>query len=161
MPRRCDECGSEMRQPAPETVPYRCGIPDVYLVDVSVSRCCRCDGYEVTVPNVEGLHRQIALLVAQQDSLRVQEVRFLRKYLGWAQKDMAEHFEVDPATVSRWENGHQPMSKPYQKLLRLLVQQGPLKNDYTLDCARHEQDAKCFRLVDAGECSEEWLPAAK
>lgn len=154
MPRRCDNCGSEMRPPAQETVPYRCGIPDVHLMQVDVHRCPECDNYVVDVPNVEELHRQIALLVAEQPDLGPAEIKFLRKYLGWAQKDLAAYFEVDPATASRWEGGHQPMSKPYQKLLKLLTQHGPLKNDYTLDCIQH---TRRFELVKSDR-EEHWRP---
>lgn len=97
------------------------GLPDVRLQDVEVSRCPRCGETEVAIPNIEGLHRAIAMsLVGKRQRLMPHEVRFLRKYLGLSQADFAARIGADPDTVSRWET-RGPIGTQADKLLRLMV----------------------------------------
>ncbi len=51
----------------------------------------------------------------------VTKLRQLRKRQGWTQRDLAEHLEVDPMTVSRWERGlSHPQRAVAQRLQTLL-----------------------------------------
>ena len=108
-----------------------CGLSNVMLVAVPVARCPRCGNYEVSIPNIEGLHRLIArTLIEKKTRLRGEEVRYLRKSLGWSGRDFARHMGVAEETVSRWENDAAPIGPQADRLLRLMVAQGRLTNRY-------------------------------
>jgi putative zinc finger/helix-turn-helix YgiT family protein len=126
----CVMCGAPMGDPVGETVAYDCGLPNVAVAGAVVSRCPSCGEQEVQIPNVAGLHEALALaLVSRPGPLSVEEIRFLRKYLGWSGRDFARHFEVADATVSRWENGKRNMPAQSQTLLRRFVRHGPVERD--------------------------------
>ena len=98
------------------------GLPHVTLQQVEVSRCPVCGETEVAIPHIEALHRAIAaVLVQKRARLAPEEIRYLRKYLGWSGVDFAAHMGVTPETVSRWERGTTPMGGQADRLLRLLV----------------------------------------
>jgi putative zinc finger/helix-turn-helix YgiT family protein len=126
---KCLQCGAKMKT-AREDVNYGdAGIPDVLLLDVEVSRCPKCGEYEIAVPHVEELHRELAFaIVRRRQRLSGIEFRFLRKYLGYSATDFARTIDVDKATVSRWENGHDAIGPLADRLLRLMVlRQRPIK----------------------------------
>jgi DNA-binding transcriptional regulator YiaG len=60
-------------------------------------------------------------VAARTGRLASEEIRFLRKWLGWSGVDFAAHMGVDPATVSRWENDSLQMGGSAERLLRLMV----------------------------------------
>jgi putative zinc finger/helix-turn-helix YgiT family protein len=127
----------------------RCGLPHVTLVNDEVRRCRKCGEYEVVIPQIEQLHRLLAFVLARkQERLTPDEVRYLRKYLGWSGKDFAEHFGVTQETVSRWEQGKAPMSAQADRLLRLMVVYQEPAADYSLDVMKDvaTKDAKPLRL---------------
>jgi transcriptional regulator with XRE-family HTH domain len=86
----------------------------------------------------------------------------LRKSLGWSGGDFARRMGVDPATVSRWENGAQDIGQVAERLLRLLVSvAGPVLG-YSLDdladsAGAPETDAAPIRLARS---SRGWKPVA-
>jgi len=110
------------------------GLPHVTLQQVEVSRCPCCGETEVSIPRIEALHRAIAAALARKPArLAPEEIRYLRKYLGWSGVDFAARMGVTPATVSRWEHGTGPMGNTADRLLRLLVvHQAPVQ-DYSAD----------------------------
>lgn len=118
----CDACGAPLHPPVVESTRYRCGLPNVTLTNVQVQRCSACDNAVVDIPNLAGLHKQLAYVVANQgDRLSAAEFRFLRKYLGWSGVDSAKRLGSTPESVSRWENGRAPIPGPTERLLRVLV----------------------------------------
>lgn len=119
---KCDSCGARMKS-ARENYRYdECGLDSVTLMDVEVRRCPECGEYEVDIPRMDELHRLIAQMVASKSPrLTAQEVRFLRKYLGFSGVDFAATLDVTPETVSRWENGKKQMSPVAERALRLMV----------------------------------------
>lgn len=137
----CLECGGPMREKR-EIVPYL-GLPGVRLETV-VARCPKCGGYEVRIPNMEGLHRAIARsVVAKAARLSGPEVRFLRKMLGWSGADFAAHMGVSAETVSRWETGRTPIGAQADRLLRLMVMSRDPVEDYRkLDLLKSVAKAK-------------------
>ncbi len=77
-----------------------------------------------TIPDPEGLHRALSLhIVHANRALFAQEVRFLRKYLGWSADHLSAVMGVDPKTISRWENGRQKLGPVAERFLRILVLQ--------------------------------------
>ena len=100
-----------------------CGLPNVWLRN----------GYEVhetpygssvSIHNVEGLHRAIGLdLVNRKPQLSGDEVRFLRKELDMSQVLLAHLLGVGETSVRHWESGRQTITKPAERVLRLLYRE--------------------------------------
>jgi putative zinc finger/helix-turn-helix YgiT family protein len=110
------------------------GLPNVTLVGIEVHRCPHCGEHEAVIPKIEELHRVIATTTARKaPRLAREEIRLLRKYLGWSGGDFAEHMGVSPETVSRWENGSAPMGATAERLLRLAALTLEPTSDYSLD----------------------------
>jgi putative transcriptional regulator len=118
----CMECGSQMKTKRENYKYDASGLRGITLIDVEVSRCGECGEEEVTIQNIEGLHRAIALTIVQKrEKLAGDEIRFLRKYLGLSGGDFAEHIGVSMETVSRWEHDRTPMGVTADRFLRWLV----------------------------------------
>lgn len=157
----CLECGGTMKVRR-ENVKYDAsGLPGVTLADVVVSRCVACGEVEVSIPNIEGLHKTIALVLAQKrERLVGVEVRFLRKYLGFSGTDFASHIGVAPETVSRWEQGVSAMGLAAERLLRwMVVTRDPISH-YPLDMLTRVavDDPKVSRIA-MRVFHGEWQPA--
>jgi putative zinc finger/helix-turn-helix YgiT family protein len=157
----CPSCDGKMRV-AKENFNYSsCGLPYITLQNVEVRRCEECGEDEVVIPKIDLLHQAIATsLIAKRNRLTAAEVRFLRKYLGWSGVDFARHMGVAPETVSRWENGREPIGGVAERLLRLMVAtRGPAR-DYALDTlAELEDEAAPTRLKLAVDRTG-WHPEA-
>lgn len=121
---KCSTCGSEMSAPTrTDGVRYPCGLRDVRLNGVLVHSCPGCGEKEVDVPNIAGLHRCLAEAVGTKPGrLAPDEIRFLRKHLGWSGADFARRFRTTPQTVTRWEKGEIKMKTQAELLLRVLAQ---------------------------------------
>jgi putative zinc finger/helix-turn-helix YgiT family protein len=123
------------------------GLPGITLVGVEVSRCPNCGAFEVSIPHIEELHRLLAHEVAARtERLASEEIRFLRKWLGWSGVDFAAHMGVDPATVSRWENDSLQMGGSAERLLRLMVATREPIQSYSLDMLKQISDTKATPL---------------
>jgi putative zinc finger/helix-turn-helix YgiT family protein len=107
---KCIACQTKMTT-ARETYLYKSsGLPNVTLKDIEVSRCPSCGEYEVAIPHVEALHHALALaVISKRARLTSEEVRFLRKFLGWTGEDTASTLGVTRETVSQWEDGASPV----------------------------------------------------
>lgn len=119
----CIVCGGEMGPPVRANVPYQ-SLPGVTLCGVEVRECAECGEQETAIPRIDELDMLLARLVAKRPSrLTGPEVRFLRKVMGWSGRAFAKLIGVAPETVSRWENGHEPIGSMADRLLRVLVTQ--------------------------------------
>ena len=127
----CLECGTPMRTRKENYRYDECGLKYVTLAGVEVARCTRCGNYEISIPHIEELHRLLAkVLIEKSTRFTGNEVRFLRKSLGWSGSDFAKHMGVTVETVSRWENDAAPIGPQADRLLRFLVAQGRLTTKY-------------------------------
>jgi putative zinc finger/helix-turn-helix YgiT family protein len=123
--KKCPECGTSMRTRRENYRYDECGLTNITLVGLAVARCPKCGNYEVSIPRIEQLHRLISrALIEKATRFRGEEVRFLRKSLGWSGPDFARHMGVADETVSRWENDAAPIGPQADRLLRLMVAQG-------------------------------------
>lgn len=125
------------------------GLPGITLLNVEVSRCAECGEFEVSIPNIDGLHKALAtVLVQKRERLVGAEIRFLRKYLGFSGVDFAEHLGVTPETVSRWEQGSTAMGVTADRFLRWLVLTRDPVSRYPLDLLKEVavEDARASRL---------------
>lgn len=128
---KCTECGTAMKTRRENYRYDECGLKFVTLVGLEVSRCPKCTNYEISIPRIEGLHRLMArVLIDKVTRFTGDEVRFLRKSLGWSGSDFAKHMGVAGETVSRWENDAVPIGPQADRLLRLMVAQGTLTTKY-------------------------------
>jgi len=74
----------------------------------------------ISVPHVEGLVAAIAVARALCPiQLEGAEVKFVRRAIGLSGKDFAEGLGLDPATLSRWENGKQEVGAWADKQVRM------------------------------------------
>jgi putative zinc finger/helix-turn-helix YgiT family protein len=159
----CLICGTPMTTRRENYQYTASGLRYVTLHNVEVSRCPQCGETEVAIPQIEGLHRAIATaLVRKATRLAPEEIRFLRKYLGWSGVDFAAHMGTTPATVSRWEQGKTPMGPIADRLLRLLVVTRAPVQEYSPDLLigiAADQHA-CAMLCDLQADDAEWHTAA-
>src|SRR5262245_43197482 len=126
---KCFECGTTMKI-SYEDYPYA-SLPGVTLKNIEVRRCPACNEQEVVIPKIEELNRVLARIVARYPGrLRSTEIRFLRKYLGWSQRDLARKMDLAPETISRWETDDRIISPVYDQLLRSYVLLGSPIEDY-------------------------------
>lgn len=123
----CELCNVRMeRQRATMERPYRytaCGLSNVLLVGLTVSRCPRC-GTEVPdkIPQMRQLHELIADHVANTPGRKLysDEVRFLRKQAGLSAGRFAALLGVTAEYFSRVENGRvQSLGDAADRLVRV------------------------------------------
>ena len=143
--KKCRTCGENTMTTTHEDRALM-SLPSVVVQNVRVQRCQACDEELVSYPRLESMHEVIAkALVRRPGRLTGDEVRFLRKWLGWSGRDFAHKFALSPETVSRAENGKQQLSFRCDRLLRAaVVEKQPVENYSLFDEAlRAEAD---FRL---------------
>jgi putative zinc finger/helix-turn-helix YgiT family protein len=119
---KCDVCQRKTTTKAVSVYRYsECGLDNVYLKNVQVRVCSHCKEKSPRIARITQLHATIARAVAMQPCpLRGQDVRFLRKQLGYSQKEWAAFLRTDVSTLSRWENGQQAIGVQSDSLMRLL-----------------------------------------
>ncbi len=97
------------------------GIP-VIVKDAAIVETDAAGDETVTIPDMDALVAAIAVSrCLEPGKLAGAEIRFMRKALGMTQAEFAETLEIDPATVSRWENDGQVLGGFAEKCLRHLV----------------------------------------
>lgn len=120
---KCDVCHKgEIRTKTRQTYRYKqCGLDNVYLLDMELRVCNACGIKVPRLKRTPELHATIARAIAMQPCpLRGQDVRFLRKQLGYSAKEWATLLRTDASTLSRWENNQQEMGTQSDTLIRLL-----------------------------------------
>ena len=105
-----------------ETYRYKeCGLDNVYLLNMEFRVCDSCGSKVPRLKRMPDLHAPIARAIAMQPCpLRGQDIRFLRKQLGYSAKEWARFLRTDASTLSRWENGQQELGTQSDTLIRLL-----------------------------------------
>lgn len=106
----------------------------ITLKGARIFRCKACGVSSPVVPAPAALVRAAAEAMARApNKLGPNEIRFLRKSLGFSSKDFAAKIDVDAGTVSRWERGAERMGPANERLLRLMVLAGDVVGDYPLE----------------------------
>lgn len=119
---KCLNCNIVMKKKTTNYSYIDCGLKNVVLKNVDVCVCEECGEEEIMIPNMEHLHQTIAIVVAKQEPrLLPDEIRFLRSHLGFSGVEYAKAIDVTPETVSRWENGKEPMSLSQERFLRFMI----------------------------------------
>ncbi len=121
MRRTCERCGRRLRL-VYRTHHYReSGLPDVYLRRTPMYVCPRHGVQAVALRGIDRLQGEIrSALLARGGPFTGPEVRFLRKYEGWTQRELAARLGVHKITVTRWEIETEPVGAASQQLLHRL-----------------------------------------
>lgn len=100
-----------------------CGLRNIWLRNgFSIKQTSY--GKAVAIHNVGGLHKAIGLhLVNNKKSHSGSEVRFLRKELDMSQAQLAQVLGVGETTVRGWENNRTKITKPADRMLRVLYRE--------------------------------------
>ncbi|MFZ4652283.1 MAG: helix-turn-helix domain-containing protein [Rubrivivax sp.] len=113
-----------------------CGLDNVYLTNGYVIKQTPY-GEGVSVQDVPGLHRMIALTLARKrGAITHKEFRFLRGYLLMSQKGLGQLVGVDEQTISLWERARRKIAPASEAVVRLLV----------MDSANGREEVK--RIID-------------
>ena len=115
-------CGAKPKIKKVALYHYReCGLPNVYLAGIDVAVCKECNEKFPIIPSILDLYEKIAEAVALKPQTLVGvEVKFLRKQLGLTAVQWASYLKTDKATISRWENDHNPIGKQSDAFVRYL-----------------------------------------
>ncbi|MCK5884863.1 MAG: helix-turn-helix domain-containing protein [Bacteriovoracaceae bacterium] len=161
----CIMCGTKLEKMKSEPYHYTdCGLSKVYLNGITIHQCPNqeCGEEELVIPNIEKLHEVIATGVAtQKNKLLPEEIRFLRKHLGFSGADFARKMGVSPETVTRWEKGKVNMKEAVERLLRVLIlsNAGPFRDYDNLESfATIERKTPVRREFKISR--QNWLPIA-
>lgn len=118
---KCNSCGKRARVRKGNFRYDEIGAP-VLLKNVQISDCPACGTREPILRDKKRLMDEIAFAVAGQPwKLRGSDVRFLRKYLGMTGLAFGKLVQVEPETLSRWENDQQDIGKNSDRLIRFVV----------------------------------------
>jgi putative zinc finger/helix-turn-helix YgiT family protein len=133
---KCVQCGGVVKGTRGAHRYTESGLSNVTLLNVEIRNCAACGEREVVIPRIEELHRLIARTIATGSArLSPEQIRFLRKWIGWSTADFALMMGVRSETVSRWEGkgtGYQ-MPPTAERLLRLMVANQEPTTKYPID----------------------------
>jgi transcriptional regulator with XRE-family HTH domain len=78
------------------------------------------DENAITITNVDGLHRAIALgIVRKKTGMTGKELRYLRTEMGMTQAELASIVHREPLAVSRWERSEIDIDNNAEVLIRM------------------------------------------
>ena len=133
---KCPRCRGATETRREPTYRYaESGLADVVLINaVTTASCSKCGEVYTGFRAIERLHKVIATaLIHKKGRLAPEEIRFLRKSLGWSGVDFARRMGTTKETVSRWESGKLPMGPQADRLLRMLVAKNAPVEQYPVD----------------------------
>lgn len=145
---KCSECRGEMIEKREAVTDHRIGLSNLVLVDFPVLRCKRCHAREIVFPRLSQLLETLAAsIINQKQRLNGEEVRFLRKVLGWSSSDLAAKLGVALSTVSRWEHGKEPIGIVPDRLLRMFIAHGKHVDTYDLETIQHRAASRSVKRM--------------
>ena len=133
---KCPQCGGPTKTRRELAYRYaESGLSNVVLINaVTTTICTKCGEVYTGFRAIERLHKAIAAAVIRKKGcLAPEEIRFLRKSLGWSGVDFARRMGATKETVSRWETGKLSMGPQADRLLRMLVAKGTPVEEYPID----------------------------
>lgn len=104
--KKCIECGSkELTRTTRDHRYVESGLDNVVIRGAVFHECDTCKAKYRSIKSIEALHRTIAeAIVRDSDKLSKQEVKFLRKHLGYSNRDFAKLLNMDEGQTSRWQS---------------------------------------------------------
>lgn len=128
---KCVQCGFRGDMPVERIDMKHDILPRVTLRGVGHYTCPECGEEYFSFERIAQLRTAIRdVVVAKPGPLAPEEFLYLRKYLGWSSQDTAARMGVDPATVSRWENGRRAIGAMSDRLIRALAMLDEPTQDY-------------------------------
>ncbi len=121
--KKCHDCGGTKvsTSTAAYKMPLANGRWNVTVEDAIITRCPDCGGQGIGLRKLSPMMRAIAAAVVRKPTrLAAAEITFLRLHLGYNGRELAQLLGVGPGTVSRWENGREPIGAVPDRLLRTL-----------------------------------------
>jgi DNA-binding transcriptional regulator YiaG len=98
-----------------------CGLDNV-LVEGLDAVVDDDDEEVITIPNINGLHKAIALGIVQKTAgLNGKELRYLRTELGMTQAQLGDVVHREPLTISRWERGEDALDSNAETIIRMIA----------------------------------------
>jgi DNA-binding transcriptional regulator YiaG len=126
--RECFECHRGMIGRRENYRYTEAGLKSVTLTNVLVFHC-ECGAIVAELPAIGQLHTLIAdHLFRKKTLLSGEEVRFLRKWVGYSATELADTTGYSKSIISRWENDRKNIAKEPDRLLRLVVFAKALEN---------------------------------
>ncbi len=117
---KCQSCEKETTRTKRDYHYTESGLTNVVLKGLDVYTCT-CGEEMPEIPNIEGLHKTIAMALIHKKSLLAgQGIRFLRKAMELKAVELARLMGVDKVTISRWENNKAEISNANDHLLRMI-----------------------------------------
>jgi len=99
------------------------GLPNIWLAN-GYEKKETPYGNAVSFYNIEGLHKTIGtLIISKSGSLSHDEIKFLRKELGWSQAHLGQMLGVASITVRKWESDDQRINSTADRLLKILYKE--------------------------------------
>jgi putative zinc finger/helix-turn-helix YgiT family protein len=115
----CTACGAPASVVRGNYVFTECGLRNVVLQGVEITRCAKCGNDDVVIPRLNDLMRTLAFAVVSQPyRLQGEDVRFLRKYLNMTQAQLAELLDIHKTNLSKWENNEDKIGEQSDRLIR-------------------------------------------
>ena len=161
---KCYDCGGEMEGRKGDYRYVEGGLDSVWLKDVLVFHCTKCNASTAEIPAAGILHRVIAhRLLTKKSLLSGGELRFLRKFCGYSVNEFAEIMGSSKSVICRWESG--TLGKQTDRAVRLLVmlklvreisgQTKPLIKNVTVEQLMGEMES-AFKLIHGGREIEKY-----
>ncbi|MCX6102689.1 MAG: YgiT-type zinc finger protein [Proteobacteria bacterium] len=134
------------------------GLDHVTLVGVEYYKCDVCGEEFYGYGDMEQLHKVISnALITKKGLLTGNEIRFLRKYLGYTGPVFGSLIQYEKETIYRIEGGGQPVTESYDRLVRFLVASKVPDRNYDLhDLILKNQLRDIRRLEFEQRRSGEW-----
>jgi putative zinc finger/helix-turn-helix YgiT family protein len=118
----CDCCGAECSVVRGDYRFVESGLNNVWLQDIEIVRCEKCNNEDPIIPAVGSLLKVVLLAIAEKPArLEGREIRFLRRQAGFTQQQLSGMLGVDKSTISKWENGEDPIGPTSDRLLRTIA----------------------------------------
>ncbi len=129
----CFECESKDIKKESITHKYtESGLDNITLYGVIRTKCNSCGEEYYNFGDIGQLHDIISeSIIKKKGRITGKEIRFLRKYLGYTNSIFAKIVGKNSSVLSRIENGQQAVAEPFDKLVRLLV-------DNKMECRNYD-----------------------
>ena len=118
----CTRCGEPVN-PEPRNYRYlESGLSNVILQGIEVADCPKCGNEDAIIPRMAKIHRAIArALTLSPSRLTGEQIRFLRKDLGFSGDQLGKYLHTDKTKISKWEGGEDRIGPSTDRLIRLLA----------------------------------------
>mgnify|MGYP001585298398 CR=1 FL=1 len=128
----CPSCDGRLKS---KRASYRLpDLPSIVLRDIAIYCCERCGEEMPAIPRLSRLMDTIVRsLIKKEDRLTGRELRLIRGHLGLEGTDFAALLGVARETLSRWENGHEPIGASADRLVRVVAAQVKGIKDFAID----------------------------